>query len=238
MSEAITDPAATGAQAPDAAVTAAKLDTTAPAERMLSQSEVNRIVAKERGQVERQLAEERAARAEVEKRVADIDRARQEAEDSKLSQAQRAEKERERERKALETERDAFRAQAESERAERQSMKRLTEASRRVAGIAPRLFDARLSEHVSRIVADALVVEVVDGKERLALRTDEGLESYDDAAWERFVAAKLAPFFKAEGGSGAPHGAGNNGRPMSPDALRAIPTGERIALGLRQRASR
>lgn len=203
----------------------------APSERMLPQSQVNAIVAREKAALAAQ-RDEMAQRAKAaEERLAALDAARAAEEESKLSVTQRMENERKREREALEKAANEARSMVASERNLRRQKDVRYEASRRVASIAPRLFSPELTDDVTELVSRALEVEEVDGRERLAIRINGELETYTDEAWQRFADARLSRYFRGEPGSGGPHGNGNGRGPARTDWQKMTPA-EKIALGI------
>lgn len=182
-------------------------------EPMLPQSKVNAILADERRKAQKQSDAILAEHTALKERLAAIEAEKQAAEEAKLSATQRAELERKREREAYEKRITDLDALSKAEREKRHALLIRAEASQRMAGVAPRLFNPALADVAMREVASLLRVEVdAQGNEHVvAVMGAEGDREPLATAWEKIERDRLAAFFKAAGGAGAAHGGGNAG---------------------------
>lgn len=203
-------------------------------EKLLPQSQVNDIVARENKKLAARYEPIVAEFEALKKRVAELDAEKQAAEEAKLSATQRAELERKREREAYEKRIADLDTSAKTEREKRHALLIESAASQRVAAVAPKLFNPQLTGVVAREIASLLRVEVgEDGAERVvAVMGSEQDREPLDTAWQKIERDRLAPFFKAEGGAGARHGSGTGGGSSSWAGLSAS---DKIAAGLQAR---
>lgn len=207
--------------------------TEAKAEPMLPQSKVNDIVAREVAKIERRFKEQLAALEPRAKLAEELEQKAREAEEAKLSATQRAELERKREREAYEKRIADLDGLAKTERAKRHDALVRHAAASRVSTVAARLFNSAIAPDVESLVAGALRVEEVDGREVVTIRLGaEGDTEPLETGWQKFVDAKLNNYFKAEGGAGARHGSGTGGGSSSWAGLSAS---DKIAAGLQAR---
>lgn len=199
------DPAVTGTQTPET-----KAAEPAAAEKMFAQSEVNRLVGREVGAVKRERDAIAAQHAEATAKLAEYEAKAREAEEAKLTAAQREALDRKRDAEAHAKALAAVTAERDGERAKRHTVMRRQAAASKVAEIAPRLFNADLTDDlIERVLGDVVVEVDAAGVERAMLRvgTTADLEPVE-TGWPKYVDAKLAKYFAASGGSGARHGAG------------------------------
>lgn len=209
-------------------------ETAKPEEKLLPQSQVNDIVAREIKRAEAKFSAQLAELETLRKSHADLAAEKQAAEEAKLSATQRAELERKREREGYERRIAELDGNAKSERQRRHALLIESAAAQRVAGVAPRLFNPQLAGVVTREVASRLRVEDDgQGNERVvAVMGAEGDREPLETAWSKIEAEHLAPFFKAAGGAGAAHGGGaGNGTASWKD----LPASAKIAAGLQAR---
>jgi len=211
-------------------------ETTAKAaeEKLLPQSQVNDIVAREvkraEAKVSAQLEEFRAKAAKVE----EFEKAAREAEEAKLSATEREKRERAREIEARDKQIAALDAAVKTERQRRHALMIENAAAQRVSGVATKLFNPQLAGVVTREVASLLRVEDDgQGNERVvAVMGAEGDREPLETAWSKIEAERLAPFFKAAGGAGAAHGGGAGAGTAS---WKDLPASAKIAAGLQAR---
>ena len=235
------DPATSGTQTTDPAATGSTQNGSAtPAEKTLPQSEVNRIVAREVAKARAGYEALTKEHQDLASRVAEYEQRAKEAEESKLTAAQRAELTMKREREKLEGERDAARKAAEGERARRHQFMKAHAAASHVGRIASKLFNAEVAPDLEAIVSNALAVEDDgQGGERLMIRlgTDPAdVEALTAETFGRFADARLARYFATATGSGHPAGRGANGKgPVVP--TNASPQ-DKIRIGLEARSAK
>lgn len=207
------DPALSGTQQTDPAATGST-PTPPAAEKMLSQSEVSRIVAREVAKAKASADGLVRERDELSARVAEFEQRAREAEESKLTAAQRAELALKRTTEKLEGERDAARKAAEMERQQRHQLLKAHAAASHVGRISSRLFNPEIAPDLEALVMGALVVEADGASERVMLRVGNDpadVEPLSTEAFTKFADARLARYFATATGSGAPHGRGANG---------------------------
>lgn len=232
MDPTTTDAAETAnAQSAQSSSTQAAAQADKPTEKLYSKDELTRIVQREVGKINAEVAPLR-------EKLTVLEQEKQAAEEAKLSAAQRAELERKREKDAYEAKIAALDAQAKKERETRQQLMRSHAASSVVSRFAARLFNPEIAQDVERLVAERVVVETgSDGVERAALvmGAPGDTEPLSEAAVQKFADAHLTRFFKAQGGSGSQHGGTANGRTVARQI--ANPT-DRMAEALAQRARR
>lgn len=214
------------AAAGDAAAAAADTKVT---EKMLPQSEVNAILAREKRKLEDRLT----AAANVEKELEALREERRQAEEAKLSAAQRAELERKREREAYEKKIADLDTSAKRERDQRHALMRSQRAASTVATFASKLLNDKLAPIAEQTIASRLVVEVqADGTEKLMVRMSDAAADLEpvETALPKLIDAEIAPvFFRAQGGAGSQHG-GNGGGGAS--SWRNLSPADKIAAGL------
>lgn len=205
-----------------------------PAEKMLSQSEVNAIVARETKRVMSKVAADLGEFDTLKTRLAEIEAEKAAAEEAKLSATQRQELERKREREAFEKRITELDTSAKGEREKRHQLLVEHAAAQRVSGIAGKLFNPALASTVTREISALLRVESdADGAERVvAVMGAEGDREPLETAWSKIEAERLTKFFKAEGGAGAAHGSGNAGGRA---AFAGMSSTEKIAAALGRR---
>ena len=206
----------------------------AAGEKMLSQSEVNAIIARETRKAAAKAAGDLAEFETLKTRLAEIEAEKAAAEEAKLSATQRAELERKREREGYEKRLAELDTRAKGEREKRHRLLVENAAAQRVSGIASTLFNPALASTVTREISSLLRVESdEDGTERVvAVMGAEGDREPLETAWSKIEAERLTPFFKAEGGAGAAHGSGSAGGRAAFAGL--TPTGK-IAAALTRR---
>lgn len=205
-----------------------------PAEKMLSQSEVNAIVARETKRVMSKVAADLGEFDTLKTRLAEIEAEKAAAEEAKLSATQRQELERKREREAFEKRITELDTSAKGEREKRHQLLVEHAAAQRVSGIAGKLFNPALASTVTREISALLRVESdADGAERVvAVMGAEGDREPLETAWSKIEAERLTKFFKSEGGAGAAHGSGNAGGRA---AFAGMSSTEKIAAALGRR---
>jgi len=200
------------AAAGDAAAVAAD---TKVAEKMLPQSEVNAILAREKRKLEDRLT----AAANIEKELETLREERRQAEEAKLSAAQRAELERKRRDEAYEKRIADLDTTAKREREQRHALLRSQAAASSVASFAAKLLNDKLAPVAQREIASRLVVEPqADGTEKLMVRMSDAAADLEpvETGLAKLIDAEIAPvYFRAQGGAGSQHGggAGGNGAP-------------------------
>lgn len=203
-------------------------------EKLLPQSQVNDIVAREVKRAEAKFSAQLAELETLRKSHADLAAEKQAAEEAKLSATQRAELERKREREGYEKRIAELDVTAKGERQRRHALMIENAAAQRVSGAASKLFNPQLAGVVTREVASVLRVEDDgQGNERVvAVMGAEGDREPLETAWSKIEAERLAPFFKAAGGAGAAHGGGAGAGTAS---WKDLPASAKIAAGLQAR---
>jgi hypothetical protein len=185
------------------------------AEKMLSQSEVNAILAREKRKLEDRLT----AAANIEKELESLREERRQAEEAKLSAAQRAELERKRERESWEKKLADLDTTAKREREQRHALLRSQAAASSVAGFAAKLLNDKLAPVAQREIASRLVVEPQsDGTEKLMVRMSDATADLEpvETGLAKLIDAEIAPvYFRAQGGAGSQHGGGAGGNGAS-----------------------
>lgn len=185
------------------------------AEKMLPQSEVNAILAREKRKLEDRLT----AAASIEKELEALREERRQAEEAKLSATQRAELERKRERETYEKKIADLDTTAKREREQRHALLRSQAAASSVASFAAKLLNDKLAPVAQREIASRLVVEPqADGTEKLMVRMSDAAADLEpvETGLAKLIDAEIAPvYFRAQGGAGSQHGggAGGNGAP-------------------------
>lgn len=192
-------------------------------EKSFTQADVDAIVQKRLRDL-KPAVEERDALAA---RLAEYEAKQREAEEAKLSAAQRAELERKRERETWEKRLADLDTTAKRERDQRHALLRSQCAAEAVAGFAAKLLNDKLAPVARREIASRLVVEPqADGTEKLMVRMSDAAADLEPAetALPKLIDAEIAPvYFRAQGGAGSQHGggAGGNGaaawKNLSPD---------------------
>lgn len=203
-------------------------------EKLLPQSQVNDIVAREVKRAEAKLAAQLAELTAKAAKVEEFEKAAREAEEAKLSATEREKRERAREIDARDKRIAELDTAAKAERARRHALMIENAAALRVNGVAPKLFNPALSGVVTREVASLLRVEDDgQGNERVvAVMGAEGDREPLETAWSKIEAERLVPFFKAAGGAGAAHGGGAG---ASTASWKDLPASAKIAAGLQAR---
>jgi len=226
MADTITDPPGAGAST-DPSVTGTATVT-------YTKDDLTRITARE-------VAKERAVastlqreRDEATARLAELEAKAHEAEEAKLSAAQRAENERRREREKLEAERETWKATATKERGLRHDALTGEAATRVVSSLASRFSHADLARDAARDIRAHLVVQADgEGVEAVVWQHGPGDTVPLSEGFKAFEASgSLARFYRVEGGSGARHGAGSATDPKTSWATLS-PTDKMLA-GLRK----
>lgn len=185
-------------------------DASKTPERMLPQSEVNAIAARERRAAEAKALAAQKERDELAAKVAEFEQKQREAEEAKLSAAQRQELERKRERETWETKLKDAETRAARERELRHRTLREREASRLAATTAQQLYSDKALSRVEREVMDRLVVVEREGVEHVEFQMGApGDNEPVETAWPKYRDAEIAPaFFRQQQGTGANHGRG------------------------------
>lgn len=151
--------------------------------------------------------------AAYEAKLAEIEAEKAKAEEAKLSATQRVELERKRETETWTAKLRDAETRAASERSRRHDAIKRSAATKLVAKVSQRLVNPEIADDLIELAHSALVIED-DGKggERVAIRLGAELDTEPlDAGEPKFIDARLARYFKAEGGAGARHGQGGGG---------------------------
>ena len=185
------------------------------AEKILPQSKVNEIVAKEKAAVARSYEEKLKAYEATAQELAELRAEKQKADEAKLSAAERATREQQRRDDAITKERAELIGKAERAERRRIDEKRSTLASRKAATIASKLSSPELAEDVAEKIAHRIVVRD-DGKggDLVMFRmsdAEDDVEPFEEGFKKWEAAGSLARFMRVEGGSGARHGSGAGG---------------------------
>jgi len=164
-----------------------------------TKEDLTRIVQREVGKVA-------AEYAPLKERLAALEQEKQAAEEAKLSQSERLQRELARKEEALGAKIAEASAAAKAEREKRYTLQRQHTAGTIVTQYAAKLLNPGLAPHVERLVMDRIVIEAGDdGTERLAIQMgDKGdTEPLTPDSVARFAGAFLTPFLHVQGGSGA-----------------------------------
>lgn len=203
------------ANAGDTAGNPSSNGSDASAEKILPQSKVNEIVAKEKAAVARSYEEKLKAYEATAQELAELRAEKQKADDAKMSAADREKRERERRDEAIAKERAELTARAERAERRRVDEKRAVLATRKASLLAGKLSSPELAEDVAEKVAGRIVIRD-DGKGGDAIffrmsESEEDLEPFEEGFKKWEAAGSLARFMRVEGGSGARHGSGAGG---------------------------
>ena len=192
------------------------------AEKTFTQAELDAIVQKRLRDL-KPAVEERDALAA---KLADYEAKQREAEEAKLSAAQRAELERKRRVVAFEMRIADLDTSALREREQRHALLRSQAAASSVASFAAKLLNDKLAPVAQREIASRLIVEPqADGTEKLMVRMSDAAADLEpvETGLAKLIDAEIAPvYFRAQGGAGSQHGGGaGNGaatwKSLSPD---------------------
>lgn len=203
-----------------------------PAEKTLTQSEVNAILARETRKL-RATFEPAVAEAEsLKARLAEIEAERARAEEEKLTAQQRQDRKIAAERDGYQKQLADLSARAQDELKRRHGLMVQHAAASRIGSVATRLFNPEIAPEIESLVSSAMAVEAIDGREVVTIRVGDDVEPVE-TGWQRFVDTKLNKFFKAAGGAGAAHGGG--GGTSGPKSWGHLSPSDRIAAGLASR---
>lgn len=188
--------------------------------------------------IQRETAKERAARLDVERqrdelaaKLSEYETKAREAEEAKLSAAQRAELERKRAVDALTAERETWKATAEKERTLRHGALTTEASTRLVASVSAGFSHPELTKDAARAVREHVVVQAdAQGNDAVVWQHAPGDTVPLEEGFKAFIdAGSLARFNRVATGSGAQHGAGAAGGRATFAGL--TPT-DKIAAGL------
>jgi len=201
-------------------------------EKLLPQSQVNDIVAREVKRAEARFSAQLSELQAKASKVEEFEAKAREAEEAKLSAAEREKRERAREIEARDKRIAELDTGVKTERQRRHALMIENVAAQRVNGVATKLFNPALSGVVTREIASLLRVEDDGaGNERVvAVMGAEGDREPIETAWPKIEQERLTPFFKAAGGAGAAHGGG--GASAGTASWKDLPASAKIAAGL------
>ena len=188
-------------------------DASKTQERMLPQSEVNAIAAKERRAAEAKAVAAQKQLEEVNARLAAYEEERRQAEEAKLSAAQRQELEQKRLREGYEKRIAELDTSAKKERELRHTALKAQKAASLAGSVAQKLYSDKALPFIEQTIASRLVIEVGDdGAERVVLRMGApGDHEPLETGWPKLLDAEIAPaFFRQQEGTGASHGRGTS----------------------------
>lgn len=201
-------------------------DTSAQAETTYSKADLTRIVQREvaKASAESNALRERFTALEEEKRI---------AEEAKLSASERLTKEHQRATAALEAKIADLTKIAASERSRRHDAIVAQAAATILSKRSAQLMNPAATPLVERLVRERLKVESsADGAEHVAVLFGPGDSEPLSSAEGKLADELIAPFLKAQGGTGGNH---NGSASARSNALSITDPAARIAAGLQRR---